>query len=91
MTDASPEAILEEAERVRAAAEAHVGFAIHAIARESDTRVLIGVATPDDTHTDERLAFQRGAQGADRAAIAGTAVLLDVLRAAVSDGASRGS
>ena len=76
---------------MRAAAEADVGFAIHAIPRESDTRVLIGVATPDDTHTDERLAFQRGAQGADRAAIAGTAVLLDVLRAAGSDGAARGS
>ena len=76
---------------MRAAAEAHVGFAIHAIARESDTRVLIGVATPDDTHTDERLAFQRGAQGADRAAIAGTAVLLDVLRSAGSDGAARGT
>ena len=74
---ASPDVILEEAERVRAAAGAQVGFAIHAIPRESDTRVLIGVATPDDTHTDERLAFQRGAQGADRAAIAGTAVLLD--------------
>jgi nicotinamide-nucleotide amidase len=83
--------ILEEAERVRGAAEAHVGFAIHAIPRESDTRVLIGVATPDDTHTDERLAFQRGAQGADRAAIAGTAVLLDMLRAAGSDGAAGGS
>ena len=37
---------------------------------------MIGVATPDGTHADERLAFQRGAQGADRAAIAGTAVLL---------------
>jgi nicotinamide-nucleotide amidase len=91
--DANPEGaeILEEAERVRAAAEAHVGFAIHAIPRESDTRVLIGVATPDDTHPHERLAFQRGAQGADRAAIAGTAVLLDVLRAAGSDGAARRS
>ena len=64
--------------------DAQVGFAIHAIPRESDTRVLIGVATPDGTHADERLAFQRGAQGADRAAIAGTAVLLDVLRAAGS-------
>ncbi len=89
--DADPEAILEDAERVRTAAGADVGFAIHAIARESDTRVLIGVATPDDTHTDERLAFQRGTQGADRAAIAGTAVLLDVLRAASRDGAARGS
>lgn len=80
-----PDAILEEARRVRTAAGTEVGFAIHAIPRESDTRVLIGVATPNDTHTDERLAFQRGAQGADRAAIAGTAVLLDVLRAAGSD------
>jgi nicotinamide-nucleotide amidase len=80
--DGTQDVILEDAERVRAAAGAQVGFAIHAIPRESDTRVLIGVATPDGTHTDERLAFQRGAQGADRAAIAGTAVLLDVLRAA---------
>ncbi len=80
--DGSPAALLEEAERVRAAAGAEVGFAIQAIPRESDTRVLIGVATPDGARTDERLAFQRGAQGADRAAIAGTAVLLDVLRAA---------
>ena len=80
--DGDSDAVLAEAERVRAAAGAQVGFAIHAIPGESDTRVLIGVATPDRTHTDERLAFQRGAQGADRAAIAGTAVLLDVLRAA---------
>ena len=80
--DGDTNAILEEAERVRAAAGAHVGFAIQAIPRERDTRVVIGVATPDGTHADERLAFQRGAQGADRAAIAGAAVLLDVLRAA---------
>jgi hypothetical protein len=80
--DGSPDAILEEAEHVRAAAGAEVGFAILAIPRESDTRVVIGVATPDGGHTDERLAFQRGAQGADRAAIAGTAVLLEILRAA---------
>jgi nicotinamide-nucleotide amidase len=83
--DGSPDAVLEEAERVRAAAGTEVGFAIHAIPRESDTRVLIGVVTPDDTHSDERLAFQRGAQGADRAAIAGTAVLLETLRAAGRD------
>lgn len=83
--DGSSDLILEEAERVRAAAGAEVGFAIHAIPRESDTRVFIGVATPDRTHSDERLAFQRGAQGADRAAIAGTAVLLETLRAAGRD------
>jgi nicotinamide-nucleotide amidase len=83
--DGDPDAILEEAQRVRAAAGADVGFAIHAIPRERDTRVVIGVATPDDARADERLAFQRGAQGADRAAIAGTAVLLETLRAAARD------
>ena len=86
--DGDPDTVLEEAERVRAAAGAQVGFAIHAIPRESDTRVLIGVATPDGTHVEERLAFQRGAQGADRAAIAGTAVLLETLRGAGRDRAA---
>jgi nicotinamide-nucleotide amidase len=81
LNDVGPGAVLDEAERVRTAADAQVGFAIQAFPRENDTRVLVAVATPDGTHTDERLAFQRGAQGADRAAIAGTAVLLDVLRA----------
>ncbi len=80
--DADPAAIAGEAERVRAISGADVGFAIHAVAREVDTRVIIGVATPDGTDVDERLAFQRGAQGADRAAIAGAAVLLETLRAA---------
>jgi nicotinamide-nucleotide amidase len=83
--EGSPDTILEEAERVRAAADAQVGVAIHAIPRESDTRVVIGVVTPEDAHADERLAFQRGTQGADRAAIAGTAVLLERLRAAGRD------
>jgi hypothetical protein len=75
-----PAALVAEAERVRAAAGTDVGFAIRAINRGHDTRVLIGVATPDGARGDERLAFQRGAQGADRAAIAGTAVLLAALR-----------
>jgi competence/damage-inducible protein CinA-like protein len=69
-----------EAERVRAAAGTQVGFAVHAIPREVDTRVVIGIVTPEGTSTDERLAFQRGSQGADRAAIAATAVLLEALR-----------
>lgn len=78
--DAAREATVEDARAVRAAAGADVGFAIRAIARASDTRVVIGIVTPHGDHADERLAFQRGAQGADRAAIAGTAVLLETLR-----------
>ena len=73
--------IVGAAEGVRARAGTDVGFAIHAIPRESDTRVVIGVATPEGSLVDERLAFQRGAQGADRAAMAGSAVLLGMLRA----------
>jgi nicotinamide-nucleotide amidase len=80
-----PGAVVAEAERVRAAAGAQVGFAVHAIPRESDTRVLIGIVTPDGSVADERLAFQRGTQGADRAAIAGTAVLLEALRGPAGD------
>jgi hypothetical protein len=76
----APQMMIAEAERVRATAGADVGFAVHAINRGNDTRVLIGVATPAGMHADERLAFQRGAQGADRAAIAGAAVLLATLK-----------
>ena len=47
--------------------------------------MIVGIATPDGTHADERLAFQRGNQGSDRAAIAGTAVLLAFLRDAAED------
>src|SRR5690349_17920726 len=75
-------ALLADAERVRAAAGSDVGFALHARARGADTRVLVGIATPDGTHAEERLAFMRGSQGADRAAISGTAVLLAALREA---------
>jgi hypothetical protein len=77
---AGADAVRSEAERVRVASGADVGFAIHAIPREADTRVLISIASPEGTVTEERLAFQRGSQGADRAAIAGTAVLLESLR-----------
>ncbi len=72
--------VLAEARAVRDASGADVGFAIRAMPRTSDTRVVIGIVTPDGATTDERLAFQRGNQGADRAAIAGTAVLLETLR-----------
>jgi hypothetical protein len=73
---------LEDARRIREASGTDVGFAVHAIPRESDTRVVIGVVLPDRALADEKLAFQRGGMGADRAAIAGTAVLLAAISAA---------
>ena len=74
------DAVRADAHAVREAAGADVGFAIRSVPRTSDTRVVIAIVTPDGEHADERIAFQRGVQGADRAAIAGTAVLLETLR-----------
>ena len=71
-----------EAERVRAEAGADVGLAIHAGSRGTDTPVIVAVVTPAGRHAESRLAFQRGRQGADRAAINGAAVLLADLRSA---------
>jgi nicotinamide-nucleotide amidase len=71
---------LREAERVRAEAMADVGLAIRAGIARSDTPVTVAVVTPEGRHAEKRLAFQRGRQGADRAAINGAAVLLAVLR-----------
>ncbi len=72
--------VAADAGRVRVAGAADVGFAMATIDRDVDTRVLVAVATPSGTVSDERIAFQRGAQGADRAAIAAAAVLLASLR-----------
>lgn len=71
-----------EAERVRRAAGTDVGLAIRSVpsASGADTTVHVAVATPAGTHAERRLAFLRGSQGADRAAIAGAAVLLAILR-----------
>ncbi|HYO44245.1 MAG TPA: molybdopterin-binding protein [Candidatus Limnocylindrales bacterium] len=80
-TGIDPALAIADARAVREASGADVGFAIRAVPRTSDTRVVIGIVTPDGEAGDERLAFQRGNQGADRAAIAGTAVLLETLRA----------
>jgi nicotinamide-nucleotide amidase len=77
-TDGEPE--LREAERVRAEARADVGLAIRAGTAGHDTPVTVAVVTPEGHHAEKRLAFQRGRQGADRAAINGAAVLLAVLR-----------
>jgi competence/damage-inducible protein CinA-like protein len=76
--DGEPE--LREAERVRAEASADVGLAIHAGTEGNDTPVTVAVVTPEGRHAERRLAFQRGRQGADRAAMNGAAVLLTVLR-----------
>jgi nicotinamide-nucleotide amidase len=76
------EADLADAERVRAAAGADVGLAIRTYAAGADTAVEIAIATPSGTHAERRLAFMRGSHGADRAAIAGAAVLLAELRRA---------
>lgn len=75
--EAEPE--LLEAERVRAQAGADVGLAIHATTDGNDTPVTVAVVTPLGRHAERRLAFQRGRQGADRAAINGAAVLLRLL------------
>ena len=72
--------VVADAERIRTGARAQVGLAIHATERGGDTIVDVAVATPAGTHPERRLAFQRGAQGADRAAIAAAAVLLNELR-----------
>ena len=77
--DGEGEPELREAERVRAQAGADVGLAIHATADGNDTPVTVAVVTPTGRHAERRLAFQRGRQGADRAAINGAAVLLRLL------------
>ena len=69
-----------EAERIRAAAGADVGLAVRASAAGDDTAVHVAVVTPEGRHAERRLAFLRGSAGADRAAIAGAAVLLAFLR-----------
>ncbi|HEY6571612.1 MAG TPA: molybdopterin-binding protein [Candidatus Limnocylindrales bacterium] len=78
--DKEPDGDLAEADRIRAAAEADVGLAIRASAAGDDTAVNVAVVTPERRHAERRLAFLRGSAGADRAAIAGAAVLLAVLR-----------
>jgi nicotinamide-nucleotide amidase len=71
---------LREAERVRTEAGADVGLAIRVEPAGSDTAVHVGVVTPTGRHAERRLAFLGGRQGADRAAIAGAAVLQAFLR-----------
>jgi nicotinamide-nucleotide amidase len=72
--------VAAEAARARSSAGADVALAIGAFADGDDTTVDVAVTTPEGSHAERRRAFLRGNQGADRAAIAGAAVLLGVLR-----------
>jgi nicotinamide-nucleotide amidase len=69
-----------EADRIRRVAGADVGLSMSVRPAGEDTDVRIGIATPAGSRTDHRLAFMRGGQGADRAAIATAAALLAALR-----------
>ncbi len=70
------------ATQVRGATGSDVGCALEAISRGADLRAVVAIATPVGTSVDERLVFQRGGLGADRAAIAAAALLLAALRGA---------
>jgi nicotinamide-nucleotide amidase len=72
--------VAAEAGRVRRESGADVGLAIRVRPGGDDTTLHVGIATPTATRAERRVTFLRGSQGADRAAIAGAAVLLEVLR-----------
>jgi len=69
-----------QAQRVRRDGGSDVGLAISIGAEGADTMVHVGIVTPEGVHTEKRVTFMRGNQGADRAAIAAASVLLTVLR-----------
>lgn len=71
---------LREAERMRTESRADVGLAIRIEASGRDTHAHVGLVAPTGRHAERRTAFQGGRQGADRAAIAGAAVLHAFLR-----------
>ena len=77
---ADERAVESEARRVRRESGADVGLAIRVRPGGDDTTLHVGVATPSATRVERRVTFLRGNQGSDRAAIAGAAVLLEVLR-----------
>ncbi len=86
--DAAPAtdpALLATAEAARDAGTAAVGMAIHATPQGKDLDVRIAIVTPDGSRTARRLAFTRGSYGADRAALASAAVLLETLRGSGAD------
>jgi competence/damage-inducible protein CinA-like protein len=79
-TPASDEELLGAARTAQEAAAAEVGMAVQATPHGKDLDVRIAVITPEKSRTARRIAFTRGSYGADRAAIASAAVLLETLR-----------
>ena len=71
---------LREAERIRAEAGVDTALAIRLEATGRDTIVHVAVVAPSGRHAERHSVFQGGRAGADRAAIAGAAVLRDFLR-----------
>ena len=71
---------VSDATAVREASGANVGFALRVAPAGDDMAADIGIVTPDGARSARRIAFLRGSQGADRAAIAAAAVLLAALR-----------
>lgn len=82
---APDDALLEAASAAARGGPADVGMAIHATPHGKDLDVRIAVVTPWGTRTARRIAFTRGSYGADRAAIASAAVLLETLRGRPGD------
>jgi nicotinamide-nucleotide amidase len=79
--DDEPEpGLLASAETARAGHRTDVGLAIRVRPRGEDTMVSVAVAWPGGTREVRRLAFRRGSQGHDRAAIASAVVLVETLR-----------
>jgi nicotinamide-nucleotide amidase len=78
-------ALLAQAEQARRTHGTEVGVAIRLVPAGEDTVVSVAVVTPHATRTARRLAFRRGSQGHDRAAIASAAVLLETLRTTTPD------
>ena len=77
---ASDDELVATASIARETAPADVAMAIHATAHGKDLDVRIAIVTPEGTRTARRIAFTRGSYGADRAALASAAVLLETLR-----------
>jgi nicotinamide-nucleotide amidase len=82
--------VAHDANVVRDAAGATVGFAVRVGRAGDDLAVEIGVVTPDGARSEHRIAFLRGSQGADRAAISAAAVLLAALREGPVEAAAQG-
>ena len=76
--DGASDELLEQAREVRG--DASIGVAVRARLRGDDTGVTIAVVTPEDEHTERRVAFMGGFQGRSRAALLAADVLLRALR-----------